>query len=135
MVSAEVDGPARNENFRRNGGEVVVDQAMFAVFALRPGVRKINMERMDGGKWQEVFHKIGRFQANASQVGQLGAQAFPAQLPNSAEERFTSDEIMSRILSGPFYQKRATPAPQFHFQRLACGKKLQQIQRLHIRRG
>ena len=79
--------------------------------------------------WQKVLQKVGRFDAQATQVGQSDTPAFAVQLGNAPEQPLYADEIAAGMALCQFHQKRSIAAAQFNFQRLRRCKKLCESQR------
>ena len=77
---------------------------------------------------EQIFQKIGRFDAHAAQVRQSGPPAFAIQFAQTAEQPFDADEIPFRMPPGILDEKRSVATTQFNLQRLRFGKQLRQIQ-------
>src|SRR5882724_6691145 len=88
------------------------------MFALRPGVRKINVQRGGGLRWQKIFQKVRRLDADTPEIRQSSATPFAVQLANAPSEALHTDEIVFRMRFGLVHQERSVAAAEFHFQGL-----------------
>src|SRR5882724_9121618 len=88
------------------------------MFALRPGVRKINVQGGGGLWWQKIFQEIRRLDADTHEIRQSSATPFAVQLADASAEALHANEITLGMRFGVVHQERGIAAAEFHFQGL-----------------
>jgi len=130
VISAEIDGAAGDKRGMGERGKAGVDEAMTAVFALGPRIRKVDVEGRHRAGGQKPFQQIGSFDAQGPGVGQTGALAFAVQLAQASKETLDAEEIALGMERGVSGEERAITAAEFDLQRLKSGKKSRKIETL-----
>ena len=128
VVGAKVNDARWRENAAGQFGKAVVDEAVFAVFALRPRVGKVNVQGCDRMRGQKPFEKVGGFDTDGADVGKSAALRFAFQLTHATKQPFHTNEVFLMMLRRVLREKGTIAAAQFHFQRLGRGKKLCQVE-------
>ncbi len=130
VVGAQIDRAARRKGRMGEGRKARIDEAVPAVFALGPGIGKINVEGGNRARGEKPFEKIGGFNAKGADVGETRALAFALELAQAAQKPLDAEKIPIRMKRGILREKGAVAAAKLDFQRLACGKETGQVQPL-----
>jgi len=134
VVGAQVNDAAGRKGLMGKRGKLLVDEAVFAMFALGPWIGEINVE---GGRrlaGEKPFQHIGRFDADGADIGQIGALAFAFEFSEAAKEALDADEIALRMRGGVLTQERTVAAAKLNFQGLRRGKERRDWKRIGDRR-
>ena len=111
--------------FRKTG----VDQPVFPVFPLGPGIGKINVQGKGRFARQQIFEQIGRLDAHQPEIRQAGAKSFAVDFPQTSEQPLHGQQIPAGMQSRVLHGKRTVAAAQFDLQRLRAWKQFRRLQR------
>ena len=100
IVGSQINLSPRSERGLSQSRKRFVDEPVFMVPFLRPGIGKINVQRGCRVRRQKILQKIRRFDLHAAQIRQPGATAFAVQLAHAAEQPLDADEIPFRMPPG-----------------------------------
>lgn len=104
-------------------GKMFTDEPMAAMFFLWPWVWKINVQGRGAVRWQQIFQKIGRFNADTAQIRQPVAPALFVKFLDASEQALDADEIFPGVLPRIFDKERRITTAKFHFERLRLREK------------
>lgn len=128
IVSAQIDDATRGEGLAGDFGKAGIDEAIFAMFAFGPWVGEIDMDGASGIARQQVFQKIGGFDAHSAEIGEGGAAGLAVELAEAAKQAFDAQKIALVMQFGVIDKERTIAAAQFDFERLGLRKHFRQIQ-------
>ena len=116
-VGPQINDAAGREDLERQLAETRIDQPVLSMFALGPGIGKIDVQRLDRFSRHQILEQVGGFDAQEPQIDQAGAQAFAVDFPQPAEQPFHREEIPIGMPPGVLDGKGTVAAAQLQFQR------------------
>lgn len=129
VVGAEVNDAAGLQDTLGDFCEAFVDETVFEMLSLGPGVGKINVQGGRGFGGYEIFQKISRLDAHAAEVREAGAAAFAVELADASAEAFDTDEVALGMGGGVVEEEGGVAAAEFDFEGLVFWKIFRDVQR------
>jgi hypothetical protein len=100
MVSGETEFATRFENPVGGLEERGLDEAVFVVAPLGPGIGEHDVEDIDRSRGAHPVDEVARFEPENAEVGEIPGEGAPGDLAGPAEEPFDRDEMVVGPLGG-----------------------------------
>ena len=98
--------------------EIRIDQAPFALAFFRPGIRAVDIDRLQAVRTQVAIHQVTGFHTHGKDIVQAGVFDAGTGLAAALIENIDGDEVDLRLSGSELDDKIADPATDFQGQRL-----------------